>query len=108
MKSDASRPVSSVSTSIRPETDGSARPNVVELAKASVVDHNSPVPYYFQLSSYIETKVKNKEWSPGELLPSEQEICDQLGVSRTVVRQAMAELQRKGLISKQNGKRSMI
>jgi len=108
MKSDSARRVSSASSDIRPENDGSPHPNVVELAKASVVDHNSPVPYYFQLSSYIETKVKNKEWTPGELLPSEQEICDQLGVSRTVVRQAMAELQRKGLISKQNGKRSMI
>jgi GntR family transcriptional regulator len=108
MKSDPSHPVSSVRGDIRSETDGSPHPNVVELAKASVVDHNSPVPYYFQLSSYIEAKVKNKEWTPGELLQSEQEICDQLGVSRTVVRQAMAELQRKGLISKQNGKRSMI
>jgi GntR family transcriptional regulator len=108
MKSDPSHPVSSVRGDIRSETGGSPHPNVLELAKASVVDHNSPIPYYFQLSSYIETKVKNKEWTPGGLLPSEQEICDQLGVSRTVVRQAMAELQRKGLISKQNGKRSMI
>jgi GntR family transcriptional regulator len=108
MKAALSRRASSVGPGIRSESDGSPHPNVVELKRDSVVDHNSPVPYYFQLSSYIEAKVKNKEWTPGELLPSEQEICEQLGVSRTVVRQAMAELQGKGLISKQNGKRSMI
>ncbi len=74
----------------------------------SVVDHRSPVPYYYQLSTYVEQKIKAEEWRPGQFLPSEQEICDHAGVSRTVVRQALAELERKGLVSKQNGKRSTI
>jgi len=75
---------------------------------AGVVQRDSPVPYYFQLSTYIESKIKSKEWHPGQLLPSEQGLCDILGISRTVVRQAIAELGRKGLIIKQNGKRSII
>ncbi|AXC16025.1 putative transcriptional regulator of N-Acetylglucosamine utilization, GntR family (plasmid) [Acidisarcina polymorpha] len=41
-------------------------------------------------------------------MPSEQEICEKLGVSRTVVRQAMAGLERRGFITKQSGKRSAI
>jgi GntR family transcriptional regulator len=75
---------------------------------AGIVKHDSPIPYYFQLSSYVEEKIKAKELVPGCLLPSEQEICKKLGISRTVVRQAMADLERKGLVTKQSGKRSAI
>ena len=80
----------------------------VTIQRAGVIQHDSPVPYYFQLSTYIEARIKSKEWQPGQLLPSEQEFCDVLGISRTVVRQAMADLDRKGLITKQNGKRSTV
>jgi len=73
-----------------------------------IVKHDSPIPYYFQLTSYIEHKIKTKELLAGHLMPSEQEICQRLAISRTVVRQAMAELERKGLISKQSGKRSTV
>ncbi len=75
---------------------------------AGIVKHDSPIPYYFQLSSYVEEKIKAKELVPGCLMPSEQEICEKLGISRTVVRQAMADLERKGLVTKQSGKRSAI
>jgi GntR family transcriptional regulator len=73
-----------------------------------IVKHESPIPYYFQLSSYVEEKIKAKELVPGCLMPSEQEICEKLRISRTVVRQAMADLERKGLVTKQNGKRSSV
>lgn len=89
-------------------SDVQPEPQTAEIGNGSAIDRDSPVPYYYQLSSFIEAKVTNKEWVPGQLLPSEQDLCDQLNVSRTVVRQAMADLERKGLISKQNGKRSTI
>jgi GntR family transcriptional regulator len=73
-----------------------------------VMQHDTPLPYYFQLSSFIQRKIKDNEWKPGALLPSEQEFCERLGISRTVVRQAMTDLEQKGLISKQNGKRSSV
>jgi len=73
-----------------------------------IVDHASPVPLYFQLTNYINQKIKAREWLPGQLLPSEQELCTAVGVSRTVVRQAIGQLQRDRLILKQNGKRSVI
>ena len=73
-----------------------------------IVNHAIPMPYYFQLSSYLERKIKAKEFLPGQLMPSEQEICEKVGISRTVVRQAMTDLERKGLITKQSGKRSTV
>jgi GntR family transcriptional regulator len=77
-------------------------------AQTGVIKHDSPVPFYFQLSSAIEQGIKEKRLLPGQLMPSEQEICEKFGISRTVVRQAMADLERKGLVTKQSGKRSAI
>jgi GntR family transcriptional regulator len=80
----------------------------LNLEQAGVIQRDSPVPYYFQLCTYIEARIQSKDVLPGQLLPSEQVFCDLLGISRTVVRQAMAELSRKGLVTKQNGKRSVV
>ena len=80
----------------------------VQFTDIDIVVHNSPVPYYFQLCSYIEEKIKSGELLPGQLMPSEEELCQKVRVSRTVVRQAMAELEHKGLITKQSGKRSTV
>jgi GntR family transcriptional regulator len=77
-------------------------------AGAEIVKHDSPIPYYFQLSSFIEQEIKAKRLLPGQIMPSEQEFCEKLGVSRTVVRQALADLERNGFITKQSGKRSAI
>lgn len=82
--------------------------DAVPFESVSVIERDSPIPYYYQLSSFVEARIKAKEWQPGQLLPSEQDLCARLGVSRTVVRQAMAELEHKGLVSKQNGKRSYV
>ena len=92
----------------RPQAPADAREARFDLEQAGVIQRDSPVPYYFQLCTFIETRIKRKELRPGQLLPSEQEFCDVLGISRTVVRQAMAELSRKGFVTKQNGKRSII
>jgi GntR family transcriptional regulator len=80
----------------------------VHLEGEHIIDRNSPVPYYFQLSTFAERQIESRRWQAGELLPSEQELCERLGISRTVVRQAIADLGTKGLIVKQNGKRTMI
>lgn len=89
------------------ETERRVRETVV-FNEEKVVDLSSPIPFYFQLGTYIENRIRDKQWRPGQLLPSEQELCERVGVSRTVVRQAVAELERKGLVSKQSGKRSTV
>jgi len=47
--------------------------------------------------------VLNAKWSPGDRLASEHQLCQIHGVSRSVVRQALAELAKKGLIHKVKG-----
>ena len=78
------------------------------LLDSSVIQRRSPIPFYFQLAAYMEEKISSKEWAPGQMLPSEGELCTKLGVSRTVVRQAMASLESKSLVVKHDGKRSTV
>lgn len=52
----------------------------------------------------IRQKIANKEYKPGEKLPSEKELCEQLGVGRSSVREAFRVLQTLGYVEIERGK----
>ena len=60
-----------------------------------------------KLSSHLIEQLKN-DWSTLEKLPSELELSQQLGVSRTVVRDALSQLEREGLIERVRGVGTVI
>src|SRR5581483_3502309 len=44
----------------------------------------------------------------GERLPSERELCEQLGVSRTIVREAIRVLAAQGILTVRQGRRAVV
>jgi GntR family transcriptional regulator, transcriptional repressor for pyruvate dehydrogenase complex len=52
----------------------------------------------------IVDAIQSKKIPPGAKLPSEHELCQQFGVSRTVVREALRALNSRGLIAIMKGK----
>ncbi len=60
------------------------------------------------VESQIEEAIRARQLSPGEKLPSEMALCEQFGVSRTVVREALRTLSAKGYISITKGKGMFI
>src|SRR5689334_19254307 len=44
----------------------------------------------------------------GERLPSERELCEQLGVSRTIVREAIRVLASQGILTVSQGRRALV
>jgi GntR family transcriptional repressor for pyruvate dehydrogenase complex len=68
----------------------------------------TPVGKRHLLSSVVETKIEEairaKIFIPGTKLPSELELCQQFGVSRTAVREALRMLSARGLIIVRKGK----
>jgi len=72
------------------------------------VDRNDHLPLYIQLKNIIENKIKEKDWKPGDIIPSEKELQKQFEVSRITVRQAVKELENEGLVKKKQGKGTYV
>lgn len=63
-----------------------------ELFSKYKVDKTTPIPLYYQFKNILLHMVKTGELQPGDLIPTEFDLCDLYGVSRTTVRQALTEL----------------
>lgn len=63
---------------------------------------------YEQLTNIIRGAITDGTLGVGDMLPSESELCAHYGVSRSTVRQAMAELEQSGLVIRQRGKGSFV
>lgn len=72
------------------------------------IDRSSIIPYYFQLKEQFRALIEEEVLSEGEQIPSENELCRNFGVSRTVVRQAINELVNEGLLSRRKGKGTFV
>lgn len=72
------------------------------------IDRSSPVPFYFQLKKILEQEVGTGRWEPGDRFPSEPEICQHFDLSRTTVRQALAELESEGVIRREKGRGTFV
>lgn len=72
------------------------------------IDRGSHVPYYLQLKEALTGGIKEGDWGPGDLIPSESELGKSFGVSRTVVRQALNEMTHEGLVVRQKGRGTFV
>lgn len=64
-------------------------------------------PLYDQLVDVLTDKI-NHELRPGDYLPSERDLSERYGLSRTTVRLALQELERLGLVVRQRGRGTMV
>ncbi len=72
------------------------------------IDRKSPIPYYVQLKHALNQGIEGGYWKPGDRLPSEAELCQLFGVSRTVVRQALSEMAYEGLVVREKGRGTFV
>lgn len=71
-------------------------------------DRPSAVPKHDQLRQLIIDYIRDNARQPGALLPGEHQLCAQYGVSRTVVRRALAQLAKSGLVERVRGKGTFV
>lgn len=64
-------------------------------------------PLYDQLVDMLSEKIEN-EHNAGDMLPSERELSERYGLSRTTVRLALRELERLGLVVRQHGRGTFV
>ncbi|UTX52620.1 GntR family transcriptional regulator [Leucobacter aridicollis] len=72
------------------------------------LDRFADAPLWQQLSSALREEIDAGRLLPDQALPSESELINRYGVSRTVVREALADLVRAGLIYKVRARGSFV
>lgn len=69
-------------------------------SKPSRVDGSSDLPRYQQIADEITAKIASGRYAVGSLLPTEMELCERYGISRSTVREALRRVRDSGLISR--------
>lgn len=72
------------------------------------VDSNKNLPLYLQIKHLLVKRIRNKEWKPNELIPTERELMTRYQVSRTTIRQAVELLVQEGILEKIQGKGTVV
>ncbi|MHB8471139.1 MAG: GntR family transcriptional regulator [Gaiellaceae bacterium] len=65
-------------------------------------------PLTERVSSELEGRIVSGAYAPGEQLPSEADLCAELGVSRPTLRDAIARLETRGLVRRERGRGTYI
>ena len=73
-----------------------------------MIEHNSSVPMYIQMADQLSEAIYRGSYKSGDKLPSENSLCQQFGVSRITVRQALNLLVQKDLAFSVHGKGTFV
>jgi GntR family transcriptional regulator len=63
----------------------------------------SPRPRYREIADVIVAQIEGDEFGPGDLLPSESELCRQHSASRVTIRKALDLVREAGLVDSRQG-----
>lgn len=65
-------------------------------------------PLYAQVEAVLSERMASGAWSPGDRLPSEDELVTEFVVSRTTIRSAVQSLVRRGLLEIRRGRGTFV
>jgi GntR family transcriptional regulator, arabinose operon transcriptional repressor len=72
------------------------------------IDAEKAIPKYLQLKEIIKHHLEHERYTADQKIPSENELMTQFAVSRSTVRQALAELVNEGVLYKEQGRGSFF
>lgn len=78
------------------------------MEKGFVIEKNEKSPLYEQLYRYIKECIENGTYKIGSVIPSENEMQKQFGVSRVTVRRAISDLEHDGYVKKRRGAGTVV
>lgn len=77
--------------------------NFDKLTRGSV-----PIPLYYQAKTRFSDFIRSGNLKPGDIIPPEQKLCSELGVSRGTVRMAIGELVQEGVLRREQGRGTFL
>lgn len=74
--------------------------NIQEIAQSFAIDKSIPVPLYYQFKKVLKERIQDGTFKVGDQIPTENEFCEALDISRPTIRQALKELINEGLLTR--------
>jgi GntR family transcriptional regulator len=75
---------------------------------AAAIDRSRFVPLYFQIAEILKDRIEAATWQAGDRFPSERELIEEFGVSRTAIRPALQLLESDGELVRIKGKGTFV
>lgn len=75
----------------------------LEKFKRYALDKSAIIPLYFQVKNLLVDMISKGHLSPGDMIPTEYELCSTYNISRTTIRQALTELVEEGIFYRIKG-----
>lgn len=72
------------------------------------VENSSGLPLYVQLAQALEGLIREGTVSPQTKLPSENELEELVGLSRSTIRKSLEDLEQKGLVYRKQGQGTFV
>jgi GntR family transcriptional regulator len=66
------------------------------------------LPMYYQIKETIKTQIVNKEFHPGQKIPSVERLAEQFKVNHLTVRQAIGHLEQEGFLVSKRGSGTFV
>ncbi len=73
-----------------------------------MLNPDSPIPLYIQLSDLILSRIRSGTYAPGSKIPSEHKLAQACSIGRPTVRQAIDTLVRKQLLTRKRGSGTFV
>lgn len=70
--------------------------------------HAEVIAGYIKVAKALKDSIIKGEFEAGDLLPSENDLCQEYGLTRMTIRNALKNLENEGLIFKHKGKGSIV
>lgn len=64
---------------------------------------DSPIPLYVQVADILRSKISQRDWPAGTLIPRLEDLAQQFHVARVTARQAVQLLTKEGLLTPRRG-----
>ena len=71
-------------------------------------DSRRAIPLYVQLRDAVRAEIRDRGLQPGDRLPTEGELEQRYGVSRSTIRQAVGDLEAEGVLRRIQGKGTFV
>lgn len=72
------------------------------------ISKDNPLPLHYQLKMVLMEMIENEDLKPGDIVPTERELCELQGISKMTANKAIMSLVSEGVLYREQGKGTFV